>query len=286
MACAQFNKGACTFLEGPLKRRNRNSTEPKAKRGRKKNPENSTELSPELASLDHEHMPSLSPNEMTPLLGNVQHGYLQYDYDSGNVLTGPGIGGGNAVATQNPLLGNGAGGGAGTQYNNTPGGYALHPLSLLAHPLSSVQTEDWQHEYMPSIRYPEMTNGWSTAGRAAPDLRLQQLTLSSLSTMSSALFWLDALPGYDTLLNMLNEYGDLDTKKHVQAQSYFQPQPQHQYVQQVLPLAQYELSVQIPGWGYGEYGAGLASGISEALTLQGTLALANFSHTELRELLA
>lgn len=36
MACAQFNKGACTFVEGPFKRENRKPTQPKAKRMAKK----------------------------------------------------------------------------------------------------------------------------------------------------------------------------------------------------------------------------------------------------------
>lgn len=291
MACALFNKGTCTFLEGPLKRRNRNLSEPRVKRGRKRNLESSPNLSPELMSGDHGYVLSLadlSPHEsMTPLSGGVQP-HLRYfgQYDMGQVLEHH----------------------QGETANMGP----THPLSTGALSQGSVQGETtgvWQESaYMRDIRYPDMMSGYNHgAGRVEqPDVQLRQLTLSLLSTLSSALFWLDALPGYDTLLNMLNEYGDFDTKKQpvmYAAQSYFQPQhgyvqpqttmhQQQQQQQQQLQLAQGyadHLLVLIPGWNYSEYAGGLASGISEALTLQGTLTSghSNFSPTEpLRELLA
>lgn len=255
MACSRFNKGACTFLEGPLKRRSRKSTEPKAKRGRKKS---SRELTPDL-----ETSVERSPYALSTL------------HDTSLTLLGGGV-----LAHQNlgflPLSGE-------ASYNEIV--ESLHHSDSTTHPLAGTgvgvgtgagHMSQLDTSYLRDIRYPDMISAaWNhTSGRASTaDTYLLQLTLSSLTTLSNTSLWLDALLSYGTTLNMLKDVGDFEGKRftnllYSMALNYFQPQ--HTQLLFQTPAFAENLSI-LPGWNFGEYLGGLSSGMSESLPLQGML---------------
>lgn len=288
MACAQFNKGQCTFLEGPLKRRNRKSTDPKAKRGRKKAADTSLALTPELDnSLDGGEYgagSSLHGATITPLIGSMQP-----QHDSSFPLSGQASyhdiahGLQHSDAALQPLAGPGvgAGAGAGSLVNGTSHSWlAESPYGRDVRYQDGLTASSWQQHLQHSQQHQQLLllllllPASSRSNPYAPDVYLRQLTLSSLSTLSNTSFWLEALPGYETLLNMLNDYGDA-VGKRLTASLYpaLSALLQLQYTQQLL--------LQIPtsdgfqglmGWTYGDYMNGLGSGVSEALTLQGSFA--------------
>lgn len=312
MACAQFNKGVCTFLEGPLKRRNRKNGESRSKRGRKLSNEadlpsglDSGDTYVLLMSLTTAHDNSVTPSGLLdtflPLSGQVLYNEISRGWQNSDAspLAGTGFAvsssvGAGAGASSSPMLGGGNWYGpmalAPTVLQGSSGLQALGLLGLLG--LGSVSQGNLGHtdsgSYMRDARYPEMTLGaWhNTHGRAsAPDIYLRQLTLSSMSTMSTTSFWLDILPGYETLLSMLNDVDDgkrYSSNVYPPAQSYFQPQHLHHAPQVQIQTQAHLLdsSTTVPtGWSYSDYVGGLTTTNSDALTLQGTLGSAGYSQS-------
>lgn len=326
MACAQFNKGVCTFLEGPLKRRNRKAGESRVKRGRKMSHDEDLAsgldsggdtltyvLLMSLTTLNENMVtPSGLLDTFLPLSGQVLYSDMARGWQNSEAspLAGTGFGMTSGVGAG---AGAGAGGnsmlGGANWYGGMPlaptllgssGPHALGPqalglLGLLG--LGSVSqgnlAQGDSHSFTRDARYPESTlaawhNGYGRA--SAPDIYQSQLTLSSMSSMSpinSTAFWLDILPGYETLLSMLNDLDDgkrYSSSLYPPAQSYFQPQHLHHAPQLQIQTQAHLLdsaTTAPPGWSYSDdIGCLTTSGLtstSEALTLQGTLTSAGYA---------
>lgn len=316
MACAQFNKGVCTFLEGPLKRRNRKTSESRVKRGRRLSQDEDLSsgldsggdtltyvLLMSLTTLNENMVtPSGLLDAFLPLSGQVLYNDMARGWQTSDASPLAGTGFGMTSSTE-------AGAGAGVSANSMLGGaswygamplaptlllssapHALGLLGLLG--LGSVSqgnlAQGESTSFTKDANYAETTlAAWHGAhGRAsAPEIYLCQLTLGSMSSMSSmntTSFWLDILPGYETLLTMLNDFDDgkrYSSCLYSPAQSYFQPQHLHHAPQLQIQTQAHLLdsSTTAPtGWSYSDDISGLTS-TSEALTLQGTLASAGYS---------
>lgn len=310
MACSQFNKGVCTFLEGPLKRRNRKASDPRAKRGRKKLEQDSGLPSGLDSGVDLTYVLStLHESSATPLSGMLD----SFLHVNNQTLYGGAMARGWSNTEMSPLAGTGfvvgtnvgamsapSAGGLPTGSSPMLGGvgwYGPMALGAMLAPLLATgaagllgllglgsvslgnlgQTE--ANSTFRDGRPPESTLApcHHVHGRAsAPDIYLRQLTLSSAS------LWLD-VPGYETLLSMLYDLEDakrFSSLLYPPAQSYFQPLLLHHAPQlQLQTQAQIlDNSVTAPtGWSYGDYVGVLSGTGTDSLALQSTFANSAYS---------
>lgn len=173
MACVQFNKGECTFVSGPLKRGNRRASDAK-RRG---------------ATREKSH-----DSDSSSTLGPDSEGAVSSNYDLGAAMRGP-------------------------VQNDMPLGYNFKhvvdcPLSVTVSPKVKMELTNtlWAPSYLEPNKYPDQDlrcNSDPTGFLHTPETFSRQLTLSTLSALSSTSFWLES-SSYDNILNFTVLAPDLE----------------------------------------------------------------------------
>lgn len=204
MACAQFNKGACTFVEGPLKRSNRKAPEAKAKRGRKKL-DSSSEYEDESGSETfvplRSHMYGSRSADMTETPPGSGPPSTSAPYGSVGDLSSTGLLGFNTSSMYRTMSLQMV---TPSRHNSASGDSVVPSAMQPDTPWVGEAQTPAHHFYVPdSVSGPGFFHIENS----------RQLTLLLLSTTSSlsTIPW-NELPNYDTALLLTENLGDLDRK--------------------------------------------------------------------------